>query len=313
MTISRRFPLSAHTVAGGFPYPRILKPAEGRPLAAGAPDGFLAGGRPSPAFPGAVDINAEVSLVSVVKPAQAVPAIVAVITLYVVARAEIGAAGHIPGAPSPASIGRRGRGPLQPELLRGRGSPSARPSRAATSAVISRYGLPLRPGKTGGINVERADVVASPVRASQSAGIPAILRIRAVALGRDDNPLDPLSPPPFLFRKLKDAVNADPGNPGFPVGQPALLGGDKAAENAAFPGIDGIVPFIAVFAGRPGFGFGKGIGLVKAAVEGLAPVFGQGFQNGDSPVGVGKGLPIGTVPGDGPGLRRGCPPPPSRL
>ena len=135
--------------------------------------------------------------------------------------------------------------------------------------------------------------------------------------GRDGfgylEPLDPLSAPPFLLRKLKNAVNADAGNPGFPVGQPALLGGDKAAENAAFPGIDGVIPFIAVLAGFPGFGLGKGIGLVNAAVEGLAPIFGQGFQDGGSPVGVGKGLPIRTVPGDRPGLCRGCPPPLLRL
>ena len=113
----------------------------------------------------------------------------------------------------------------------------------------------------------------------------------------------------FLPGKFKNAVNADPGNARFPVGQPALLRRDKAAENAAFPGIDGIVPFIAVFAGRPGFSLGKGIGLVNAAIEGFAPVFGQGFQDGRSPVVMGKGLPVGTVPGDGPALRRGCPPP----
>ena len=122
-------------------------------------------------------------------------------------------------------------------------------------------------------------------------------------------PLDPLGAPPFLLRKLKNAVNADAGNAGFALGQPALLGGDKAAENAAFPGIDGVIPLVAVFAGGPGFGLAKSVGLVNAAVEGLAAVFGQGFQDGDSPVGVGKGLPVGAVPGDRPGLRRGCPPP----
>ena len=113
--------------------------------------------------------------------------------------------------------------------------------------------------------------------------------------------LDP-PPSPLLPRKLKDAVNADPGNAGFSVGQPALLGGDKAAELTAFPEIDGVIPLVAIFAGGPGFGFGKGIGLVNPAVEGLAAIFGQGFQDGRSPVGMGKGLPIGTVPGDGPGL-----------
>ena len=113
----------------------------------------------------------------------------------------------------------------------------------------------------------------------------------------------------FLPRKLKDAVDADAGNAGFPLGQPALLGGDKAPELAAFPEIDGVIPFIAVFAGGPGFGLAESIGLVNAAVKGFAPVFGQGFQDGGRPVGVGKGLPVGTVPGYRPG--RGCwiPPP----
>ena len=120
--------------------------------------------------------------------------------------------------------------------------------------------------------------------------------------------LDP-PPPPFLPRKLKNAVDADPGNPRFPVGQPALLGGDKAAELAAFSEIDGVIPFVAVLAGGPSFGLAKGVGLVNAAVEGLAPVFGQGFQDGSGAVGVGKGLPIGTVPGDGTGLGRWIPPP----
>ena len=117
-----------------------------------------------------------------------------------------------------------------------------------------------------------------------------------------DFPPHGLFPPPFLLRKLKNAVDADPSDPGFPLRQPALLGGDKAAENAAFPRIDGIIPFIAVFASLPGFGLGKGIGLVNAAIQGLAPVFGQGFQDGGFPVLMGKGLPVGAVPGDGAGL-----------
>ena len=120
--------------------------------------------------------------------------------------------------------------------------------------------------------------------------------------------LDP-PPPPLLPRKLKDAVNADPGNAGFPVGQPALLGGYETPELAAFPEIDGVIPFVAVFAGGPGFGLAESVGLVDAAIEGLAPVLRQGFQNGGRPVGVGKGLPVGTVPGDGPGLGRWIPPP----
>ena len=119
-----------------------------------------------------------------------------------------------------------------------------------------------------------------------------------------------LFPTPFLPGKLKNAVDADPGNAGFSVGQPALLGGDKAAENAALPVIDGVIPLVAVLAGGPGFGFGKGVGPVDAAIEGLAPVFGQGFQDGRGAVGVGKGLPVDAVPRDGPGsLGYGCPPP----
>ena len=138
------------------------------------------------------------------------------------------------------------------------------------------------------------------------------MRIRAIALGDDVEPLNPLSAPPFLPRKLKDAVNADPGNAGFSVGQITLLGGDETPELAALPEIDGVVPFIAVFAGFPGFGLGKGVGLVDAAVEGLAAVFGQGFQDGGSPVGVGKGLPIGAIPGDAAGLSILIPPPPQK-
>ena len=116
--------------------------------------------------------------------------------------------------------------------------------------------------------------------------------------------------PPLLFlRKLKNAVDADPGNAGFPLGQPTLLGGDETAENAAFPEINGVIPFIAVFAGLPGFGLGKGVGLVDAAVEGFAAIFGQGLEDGGSPVGVGKGLPVGAVPGDAPGLSILIPPP----
>ena len=113
----------------------------------------------------------------------------------------------------------------------------------------------------------------------------------------------------FLPGKLKNGGDGLAGNPRFPLGQPALLGGDKAAKRAAFPPIDRVIPLVAVFPGGPGFGFGKGIGLVKAAVEGFAPVFGQGFQNGGVAVGMGKGLPVGTVPGRIPGKGIGCPPP----
>ena len=132
------------------------------------------------------------------------------------------------------------------------------------------------------------------------------------AVGRCGKPeaFDARPPFPFLPGKFKNAVDAYPSNPGFPLGQPALLGGDKAAENAPFSGIDGIVPLVAVFPGLPSFGFAKGVGLVNAAIEGFAAIFGQGFQDGGSAILMGKGLPIGAVPGDGPALRRGCPPPP---
>ena len=116
-------------------------------------------------------------------------------------------------------------------------------------------------------------------------------------------------PPPFLFGKLKGGGYGLAGDARFPLGQPTLLGGDKAAKGAAFPSIDGVVAFVAVFAGGPGFRLAESVRLVDAAVKGLVPVLRQGFQNGGSPVGMGKGLPVGTVPRDRPGLQRGCPPP----
>ena len=152
----------------------------------------------------------------------------------------------------------------------------------------------------------------APSRAKQIArrrGIVARIANGTVGLTADADPLGALNPPPLLFRKLKNGGDGLAGNARLPVGQPALLRGDKAAELPPFPEIDGVIPLVAVFAGGPGFGFGKGVGLVDAAVEGLAPVFGQGFQNGGSAVGMGKGLPVGTVPGYRPGLRLGCPPP----
>ena len=136
---------------------------------------------------------------------------------------------------------------------------------------------------------------------------------QAGRVGGQVEPFDFLGAPPFLLGKLKDDGDGLAGNARFPISQPALLGGDKAAERAAFPPIDRVIPLVAVFAGRPGFGLGKGVGLVNAAVKGLAPVLRQGFQDGGIAVGVGKGLPVGAVPGDGPGLQRGCPPPPLNL
>ena len=255
-----------------------------------------------------------------VEPAQIIPVGTSVV---VMAGAELPTAGDIPGAPGPASPGGSGGQPFLPLGQAGnRGAcighnvrlPVERPDTTipGDSAYRKMPGMALR--DRGGSRRRRGGDGA-PIRANQTANLPATRFGGYRELGgvsADLNPLNPLSPPPFLFRKLKDAVDADAGNPGFPVGQPALLGCQKAAENAAFPGIDGIVPLVAVFPGFPGFSLAESIGLVNAAVEGFAPVLGQGFQDGGRTVGVGKGLPVGAVPGDGTGLRRGCPPPPLR-
>ena len=154
---------------------------------------------------------------------------------------------------------------------------------------------------------------AAPTGAKQSAGRPTLLQIRPTGVGgrvaaADPKAFDPLNPPLFL-RKLKDDGDGLAGNARFPLGQPTLLRRDKAAKGAAFPEIDGVIPLVAVFPGGPGFRLAESVRLVKAAVESLAPVLRQGFENGDIPVGMGKGLPVATVPGDRPGLRLGCPPP----
>ena len=151
---------------------------------------------------------------------------------------------------------------------------------------------------------------AAPIGANQAARLPATGGVGIAGGVGDIESFNALNPPPFLPGKLKNAVDADPGNAGFPLGQPALLGGDETPELSPFAEIDGVIPLVAVFAGGPGFGLGKGVGLVDAAVKGLAPVFGQGFQDGSRAILVGKGLPVGTFPGDGPALRRGCPSPP---
>ena len=308
------------------------------PLLPGTPHGFLAGGRPGTAFPGFPAKLAEgTSFLNGIKPAQVGPVIVRVrgvaAAIVVVAGAEIRAAGYIPSPPSPAGVDCRGfrlGGPL------GRGKePRARGTGGRHSLpVISPYrpdagspvNLPVDSSAFVGIRCSGgslteasfgviAGVIRAKVGANQGAGLAILtrIRIRTIIRGRraaaDGNPLDPLGAPPFLFGKLKDAVNADPGNAGFPLGQPALLRRDKAAELAPFAEIDGVVPFIAVAAGCPGFGLAKGVGLVDAAVKGFAPVFGQGLEDGGSPILVGKGLPVGTVPGDRPGLGRWIPPP----
>ena len=272
-----------------------------------------------------------------IKPAQVGPVIpIALAGVVAVAGAEIRAAIHIPSPPSPAGIDRRGLrlgGPLghgKEPRARGTGGrhslPVISPYRPDAGSPVNLpiggnafVGIRLSGGSLTGAGFGViAGVIRAKVGANQGAGLAILPRIRIRTIIRrpraaaDGNPLDPLSPPPFLFRKFKDAVNADPGNAGFSLGQPALLGGDKAAELAAFPEIDGVIPLVAVFAGRPGFRLAKGIGLVDAAVEGLAPIFGQGFQDGGGAILVGKGLPVGAVPRDRPALRRGCPPPPLR-
>ena len=261
----------------------------------------------------------------IVKPAQIHPAIVRMIGAGLAAILVVAAAqshiGHRLPAPGPASVFGRGFRYLLP--LGGVGVPGSDDDAAVTRQnlrfpvehpviEIAAAGL-----QAPGPALSRAQVAVraagkAPTRASQGAGRMIALirmRIRAIALGRDGEPLDPLGAPPFLPGKLKDAVNTDPGNARFPLGQPALLRRQKAAELSPLSEIDGVIPFIAVAAGFPSFGLGKGVGLINAAVEGLAPVFGQGLEDSRGAVGVGKGLPIGAVPRDRPGLGSGCPPP----
>ncbi len=116
--------------------------------------------------------------------------------------------------------------------------------------------------------------------------------------------------------ELKNEFAADAGNAGFAVSEVALLGGEEAAEVALLAEIDGVVAFVAVAAGKPGFGLGLGVGLVDGAVDGLAAVGGEGFEDhrdaGVIGVGNGRGLlPVGAVPGDGSaaGLGIAVPPP----
>ena len=183
----------------------------------------------------------------------------------------------------------------------------------ADSADIGIAGRPGAGNKSGLVlfpspGIDNQITGGDPVRIAGQAGISqgAVRILFAVAQGGPGR----LAPPFLLLPgKLKDAVDANPGNAGFPLGQPALLGGDETAELAALPEINGVIPFIAVFARLPGFSLGKGIGLVDAAIEGLAPVFGQGLEDGRGAVGVVEGLPVGAVPGDGTGLSCGCPPP----
>ena len=291
------------------------------PLPPGTADGFLAGSRPGTALPGSIVIEPRAGINIPVKPAQLIPVIPGPgAGVAAVSGADNGAAGHIAGAPGTANAGGSGGQQFLPLGQAGVRLVAAlgRMRNRVCSPVERPTGSRLRRGSTDRhipgtrLTVTRSSGI-SPRRANQGAGLTALLRIGQTGIGvrvaaADGNPLDALNPPLFLG-KLKNAVNADPGNAGFPVGQPALLGGDETPETAALSEIDRIIPLVAVFAGGPGFGFAESVGLVDAAVEGLAPVFGRGFQDGRSPVGVGKGLPIGTVPRDRPGLGRWIPPP----
>jgi len=310
-----------------------------RPLLPGAADGFLAGGHPGAAFPGfpAKLAGARTMFLNGIKPAQVGPVIpIALAGVVAVAGAEIRAAIHIPSPPSPTSIDRRGLrlgGPLgRGEEPRARGTgfrhslPVISPYRPDAGSPVNLpvggnafVGIRLSGGSlTGASFGVIAGVIWAKVGANQGPGLAILTRIRIRTIIRrpraaaDGNPFNPLGAPPFLFGKLKNAVDADPGNAGFSLGQPALLGGDKAAELTPFSEIDGVIPLVAVLAGLPSFRLGKGVRLVNAAVEGLAPVFGQGFQDGGGAVVMGKGLPVGTVPGDTPGLSILIPPPQKR-
>ena len=280
-------------------------------LPPGAADGFLAGGRPGPALPGLVLVTRTTVLIIGVKPAQVVPG--EPITgsfAVVVAGADNGA--DEPVSPFPASRGSHGVRQFLPGVA-AVGLPSDARGAGAPVASVGVDAELIIPGVSFRSNLTRSGPRGAQRRAEQVAGvrggIVAGLSNGAVGLIAKVNPLDPLSAPPFLPGKLKDAVYTDPGNAGFSLGQPTLLGGDETAELAPLPEIDGVIPFIAVFAGLPSFGLGKGVGLVDAAVEGLAAVFGQGFQDGGGAILMGKGLPVGAVPGYRPGCGCWIPPP----
>ena len=307
-------------------------PGGNYPLPPTAPDDFLASRAPSPALPGVVSVACPVGLL----PQEIAQARAVIIrgraAVIAVAHPDLRAAGGVPVALGPASpVRRRGR-LLQPPLgfrlhylvLVERKSSALTyfpiqllivPVDMTVDSIIAplRAGYLARPGRripgstppsciTNGIYRLAAGELP---RAKDAEDLPAAGdggNGELGGVGADVNPLDLLAAPPLLLLgELKDGGDGLAGNARFAVGQPALLGGDKAAEGAAFPPIDGVIPLVAVFAGGPGFRLGKGVGLVDAAVEGLAPVLGQGFQNGGGTVGVGKGLLVGTVPRDGAG------------
>ena len=205
---------------------------------------------------------------------------------------KLAAGGNLNGAivtPGGAVSGSFGFGPGLPVVGRRDGSPG-------------RTGVKGSPGIDHGLGIDGIGVAQGTVRRHELGG----------GVGRNYQPIDyHRFPTAFLFflGKLKNNGYRLPGNARLAIGQPSLLRGDKAAERAAFPPIDRIIPLVAILAGGPGFRLAESVRLVDAAVEGLAPVLSQGFQNGGGTVGVGKGLPVGAVPRDGTGLQRGCPPP----
>ena len=253
--------------------------------------------------------------------AQTRPEIVAVVAnaaVFAVAHPERRAAGDQPGAAGPASPrGRNFRLPLPPSPVRRRFLGTQERPRTIYG-VVSEVRVPSNPAPVlrivhagrqppalillSGVN---AKLIAPAIlaRANQPQNLPAArsgVNREPVVVAADGEPLGTPNPP-LLLRKLKNSGFGLAGNARFPLGQPALLSRDKAAELAAFAEIDGVVPFVMVAAGGPGFRLAKGIGLVNAAVKGLAPVLRQGFQDSRSPVVMGKGLPIGTVPRGSPG------------
>ena len=194
------------------------------------------------------------------EPARVIPAIVRAAALFVaVTGAEIGAAGDTPGAPGPASVAGRGCRQRHPLFRAG--------ARLRVAAAVSpRYSLIFPVGANAGdarrplpVLVFRPLVVIGVVVVAGS-GIPANQAVNLAAaidgnrelfgVRADGEPLDP-PPAPLLLGELKNSGGGLADNPRFPIGQPALLGGDKAAELAAFAEIDGVVPLVAVFAGFP--------------------------------------------------------------
>ena len=177
---------------------------QARCLPPGSADGFLAGRRPSAALPGGVFLTAANGVP--VKPAQVIPLTPApegACLVVVVAGADGGLDETV--TPGRASPGGRGFGQLLPIGVEGIGcgSPVVIAGMNGLVAVITRAGVPLRrlPGGTRGAGVTSGVRVFA--RTKQIARRLATSDQGRVGNRADANPLDPLSPPPFLLRKLK--------------------------------------------------------------------------------------------------------------